>query len=609
VAWAMIERDASSTRVAIGCSQAEYPLCEQIPGCNFGKKDSIWRFPLTWPGYVAFMAVWSQQPIEQHPELLAWREQQWATMQAMWADRLRVDADADFLTAIVELEHGADRQLDPAQRGGAAWLARWGRVGYEDPTGNGKTGAIIRALQLRGEDYLPALIIAPSAALLPWKDKIAAWAPELDVSVIMGPAGARRKALEAEADVYLIAWDNLRLHTRLARYPGQAFTRCTEHGGVDPKITVGRCEVHPKELNEIAFGVVVADEAHRMADARTKWTRAVWQMAHDAQLFWAVTATKIRNSIADPWPVMYAIDPAAWPSRSRFLDLYAVKEYAWGGGTEILGIRPDTEPYLRQALDPYWRLIPKEIARPDRLAPREPEFRYPEMTPAQQRVYKQLKKETEALVYGKTTVPANAAVKFGRMCQVSSAMIELADGEDDQGFTKQMVELVLPSNKITDLIEFLGDNEGQLVVAANSPKIIELAERKLGEHKITSTKIVGGMGPERCYAANQMFLRGDVRVIFINQAGSESIDLQCADTIFWLQPNPSRVQREQIIGRIDRWGQTAAVRQVHCLSHGSAVDLRLYQLGCEREERASAITRDAQLMTWCITASEEERAA
>jgi SNF2 family DNA or RNA helicase len=230
----------------------------------------------------------------------------------------------------------------------------------------------------------------------------------------------------------------------------------------------------------------------------------------------------------------------------------------------------------------------------------EPVFRYPEMTPGQARVYKQLKKELLADIDGYTMVPALSVTKFGRLCQLAASSIELVDGEDRDGFTTQKVELTLPSSKVDDLMEFLSDNPGQLVVAASSPRLIELAERKLAAAKISHCKIVGGMSEGDKYQAARWFQDGQCRVIMITDAGGESITLTAADTIYFLQPEPSFLKRDQKISRVDRIGQPNAVRVVYSITPGT-VEERLFQLGNDKEERAGSVTRDADLLKWIVT--------
>jgi hypothetical protein len=597
--WAGI--DPRGSWLAIGAAKSEHGLCLQIPGCNL-KDDGIWRVPLTWPAYVAFKAVWSSQPITEHPQLLSWAAGKWREVQDRYTSRMAMDAtDPEVLSELISLDGAGGLQLDGIQRGHVNWLVRWRRVILGDPMGNGKTPPLIRALQLLGPEACPALVICPDSAPRSWARKVATWAPQLRVQVVLGTALARRKALETPADIYIIPWPNLRYHTRLAAYPSQRMVTCPEHGGVDPKITPARCEVHAKELNGLGIKTVIADECHRMADPKAKQTRAAQWMAHHAENFWAVTGTLTAADVGDLWAVLHAIDPKAWPARTRYTDLYAEVVHEWHGGSETLGLRPDTEPYFHTAVDPCFRRIPIRTGRPERL---EPEFRYPEMSGAQSRAYTQLTKELLADLTGQQMVPDNDAVRFGRLVQLASSAVELDDGEDGHGFTKQKVRLALPSNKADDLLEFLADNEGQWIVTCFSPDLAELCARKLDAAHIPHTKIIGGMSSDAKDQAAQLFQNNDrIRVIFLTAAGSESIDLQAARGVVFLQPNPSFVAREQIIGRADRRGQTRPVRTVYMISP-VPVDNRLYDLGCEKEERHSQVTRDAALMRWVIEQGE-----
>lgn len=457
----------------------------------------------------------------------------------------------------------------------------------------------------------PALIVCRGSMVYGWQDELRDWAPELVVRTVSGTALKRRRALVGDggellplADVYIISWPNLRMHTRLAPYWGQTMVKCDQHGGTTGK-SVAQCEVHEKELNQIPWAVVVADEAHAMRDAKSKQSRAASYLMQRAPYAWPVTGTPVADHAGDFWPLGHALDPASFPVKSRYLDLYAIKDYAFHGGTEIMGLRPENEHAFHALVQPLIRRIPKQVVRPympDRLPVI---FRYPEMEPKQAAAYREIKKQALAtLTPGVTTVPANAGVLFARLCQLSSSMLESVDGEDRAGFTTQAIELVFPSNKVTDLTEFLDDNPGQLVVAANSPRLIALAEKRLGELKIPCTKIIGGVGDASKHERIRWFQEGQVRVIFLTSgAGGEGVTLTASDTLYFMQPNPSFLATDQMIGRVDRIGQHNPVRVVYSISKGT-VDERLYKLGTDKAERAMQVTQDAGLLRWIIAGDE-----
>lgn len=609
MAWAAIDPDENGRGpwLAVGCERSAYHLCEQIPGMNFRKSDGIWRAPLSWPAWVAFSVMWRGQPIEVHPRLQEWAQiqQDAVNLAYQWRSSVDVPPGNDHIKTVLDTLDITNAVTFPHQRGGAAWLYGMRRAVLGDPQGNGKTPQLIRGIQLVRElddDKGPWLVIAPASALYNWKRELERWAPELAVRVIAGTANRRRKQImdEGEADVYVIGWSNVRLHTRLAAYPGKEFVRCDDHGGSTGK-TVAQCEVHDKELNAVRWAGVIADEAHRMKDAGSKQTRAVWHLAHTARCFWPATGTPVGDNISDLWPVMHGIDHYGFPSKSRYLDLYAVKQLAWSRGTEYLGIRPETEAAYHASVQPLIRRIPKEIARPGMPQRLPVTFRNPEMTPAQKKVYEQFRKQALAELESTTVGTDNTAVAFGRMCQVASAMIETQDGEDADGFTRQLVRMVAPSNKVDDLADFLGDNPGQLVVCMNSPQLLALCESRLAAEKITHCAVKAAMSPAERDRNVQWFQSGECRVILMTgRTGGEAITLTASDTVLFLQPDPSFFVNEQVIGRVDRIGQVNPVRVVYSITPGT-VETRLFQLSTDKTVRAEQVTRDADLLRWIIT--------
>jgi SNF2-related domain/Helicase conserved C-terminal domain len=599
--------------LSIKCSKSEYGLCEQIPGCNFDKNLQCWQAPLTWPAYVAFREIWRHQPFIQTPGLIDWAASGWHDVQIAYGLRTAMDTqDGQLAHVLNELDEGSlpaqledgteiPRRLFGYQRAAVAWLIRQQKAILGDPQGNGKTPVVIRAIQyLKGSGQAPgpALVICRGAMLYDWADEIARWAPDLSVQVVTGTALKRKKALEAKADVYLIAWPVLRYHTRLAMFPGKAFVKCNQHGGHTDK-TTAQCEVHDKELNAIGFSIVTADEGHAMKDAKAKQSRAAWYLMHRAEYAWPVTGTPVADNISDIWSIGHAIDPRGFPAKSRFIDLYAMISLDWNQGKEILDLKPETAPSFHATVQPLIRRIPRELARPHQPPRLPPVFRHPEMEPAQARAYKSVQKMAMADLESTLMVTGNDLVKFSRLCQLSSAMIDTADGEDPYGFTRQLITLCAPSNKVSDLLGFLEDNPGPLVVTANSALLIGLASARLTAEKIPWCQVTGAENAEAKHQATRLFQEGQARVIFITKAGSESITLTRADTIFFMQPDPSFLSRDQKIGRIDRVTQHNPVRVVYSITKGT-VDERLFELGKQKEERAASVTRDPDLLRWIV---------
>ena len=628
MAWCDIEPGTSPPVLAVSCDPSENELAKKIPGCRYSKEDRLWRAPLSWPALGCLGTIWSQQPFTWYPPLLEWQAAKLEEVGARVADRYAADAPLDLIMRLPETDEPGTARLTAPQRGTVHWLTRWRRVGLLDVPGTGKTPPLIRTLQVlaAGGEAFPALVICPDSAPRAWARKIARWAPEIRVSIASGTKARREKAIglarSGDADVLIMTWGNLRLHTRLGLYPGQAYVRCNDCGGVQGK-SAALCEVHAKELNETRadgevstwLRTVIADEAHRAADPASKQTRAMWFLAHHCENFYPATGTPVVNNIGDLWSILHAIDPLAWPVRSKFLDLFAVQGFAWmNKGREVLDIRADTADALHWLIDPLFRQVPEVVARAGQPLISEPEFRYPELTAGQHRAYAAFRKqglaEVEDAGSGATAdvVPDNTAVRYVRMHQVSSAMIETYDGEDAAGFSDGKVRLCMPSNKVADLTDFLSDEAGPWVVASSSLQLIALARDALSDPKagVSWTQIIGGMTSEAKDTAALAFNNGEYRVIFLTPgAGGEAIDLDRADGVLWLDPPSSWVERTQVNGRADRFGRPSSARQVYMISPGT-VEARLYGLSLDRQAGNVKLTLTPAMAAWLMSAAEDE---
>ena len=246
-----VELDESGKLVIINTEWRLKELCKSIPGAKWDAKTQVWNVPTSWATCLALRSTFKTD-LNIGPRLTAWATNEVTT---------RI-TPANELRDLETLEEG-NEDLFPHQRAGVKFLSVARRALLADEPGLGKTAQAIRALkklQDDGEDVFPALIVCPNTLKKNWKREFDMWWPGVDVEVIKGSATQRRKIFENEADVYVINWESLRSHSRLASYGSIALARCQECGGHDEKVTINRCEVHKRELNAIDFKAVVADE-------------------------------------------------------------------------------------------------------------------------------------------------------------------------------------------------------------------------------------------------------------------------------------------------------------------------------------------------------------
>src|SRR5262245_13854764 len=161
-------------------------------------------------------------------------------------------------------------------------LAVWAGMGM------GKTVATLTAISyLQLADPSPALILAPKRpAQSTWPDEVSKWdhLRHLRVSLVLGSAEQRRKALNARADVYTMNYDNL---------PWLIETlQATKRGW--------------------PFRIVVADESTRLKSFRLKGggkrAYALAQAVNHIHRFVELTGTPSPNGVIDLWGQLWFLD-------------------------------------------------------------------------------------------------------------------------------------------------------------------------------------------------------------------------------------------------------------------------------------------------------------
>ncbi len=533
--------------IILTCSYAERDLVMQIPGSRWDKNLQLWRMPLTWAAALQLRSLFGSA-LDLTPELQEWAWQVKNTRidPAMALRELLElpDSSTDEVAFHVKqwldkIEAGGELQLKPFQQADVAFLVTCGQAILGNQPGSGKSPVTIRTLQVlqrMGLDPYPALIICPNSLKnTVWAKELAAWAPELSVTVVGGTAPARRKQIESATDVTVINYESLRLHTREAGYG---------------TIRLSDKQKARKELNEAGYRTVVCDEAHRLRHADTALTRSSWAVLHDAEFRFLLTGTPVNNHVGDLWGLLHGIQPDWHPRYTRYLTRYGLIGYNWFGGTEILGLKPETASEFRAITEPAFRRMLKSAVLPQLPPKLPPSVRETPMSPKQAKAYQQMEKNLlTVLDDGEILSAPSALAQATRLLQFasSSAMIDEA-GE---------VQLKNPSSKVDDLLDLLGemDEDEPLVVAAVSRKLIELAAARLTEKKIRHGLVTGAQSTVERAKAVQDFQDGRIRVILMTLgAGAEGLTLTRANVICFMQKAWSPQVNEQAVDRIHRIG-------------------------------------------------------
>lgn len=538
--------------LVLGDYRDEY-LMQQLPGIRHDRSRSqpgtvAHTVPRTWATWMAIQGIFQDQLPDIGPEYQAWLQNDWQTrVQPCLQLRGQTDVLQDPRTPW-------DERLYPFQRAGVAFLALAGQALLADEMGTGKTVQSICALRRLhdyGAEVFPTLCVVPNSTKGQWKRHWEEWFPGTRVSVVGGSATERAQALAEDADVYVIHWEGVVLHSRVSGFGSIRLLRCGDHKNGDPKLKVSRCEIHEKELNKIPFKSVIVDEAHFMKNPESKRTRAVWSVLRGEKIryCYALTGTPIGDTPDQLWPIMHGLHPLEYPTSSSYVERYCLQSWMYTGELTIVGINPNTRAEFFGFFDPRFRRMPQALVLPF-LPSVVYESRDAVMTPKQATAYKQMKTKSMAELNDGTKLLTadHGFARYTRLGQFASAMCEI----DDKG----QVRLTKPSPKVNVMMEVFEEAVGrQIAVAAESKQLIQLASDRLTEEKVPHHCLVGGLSDHVRDLILEDFEAGRVRaILFTMQAGGTGLNLTAASVMVRLQRSWSMFTNLQTQYRFRRIG-------------------------------------------------------
>lgn len=562
---------------------------KEVPGASWNIKKSIWTAPLSWGSCVILRGIFREN-LEIGDDLAAWATDELAVRVGP-ANALREAIDAP-----------GSPKLFGYQRAGVEFLKIARRALLCDGLGAGKTRqALMTAMAhyQNGENPFPILAVVPNSTKTGWKREAAQVWPGLEVQIIKGGAAERRKQLETPAHLYVINWEGVRGHSRLAPYGSIALKRCKECGGEDERISFKACEVHKRELNQIDFGMVIADEAHRMKDPSAKQTRALWAATGDAEFRYALTGTPIADAPDDLWAILHWLDPNEWPSRVRYIDRYAQLQYNAFGAPIVTGLRYDTKDEFFRIVNPRMRRMPKELVL-SHLPPVIRERRDVEMTPKQKKSYEQMRDKLVTELDDGVLTASSPLTKMTRLIQFSSSYAELEETVNPvNGKLDTKVRLVEPSCKIDAFMADRPDfGDDSVVVFAASRQLIYLLHDRLTKDDIPHGLITGMQNQDERQKSIDDFQEGKTKYLLATLgAGGTGLTLTAARIAVYLQRSWSMIENEQSEGRVHRIGSEIhdSILYIDYVTTESVEEVQ-HMAVAAKGERLEEILRDKDLL-------------
>ncbi|PSK96679.1 helicase-like protein [Haloactinopolyspora alba] len=470
----------------------------------------------------------------------------------------------------------------PWQLEGAQMIASVGKVLLTDEPGTGKTiTAILGIVERGGQDdpVWPVVCVVPASVVDPWVEAWRTWAPARRTVAWRGTPAQRRK-LAGTADVYVASYDTARIDA-----PPEAHSR----GG--------------RPLLDLEPGAVVVDECHLIKNQRSLRSLAVRRLTRHADTVVALSGTPITHHPGDLWPTLVALEPAAWPSRERWVDRYC-QSVSGDYDEEIIGLHPHREPEFRTTLLGATRRVAKADVL-SQLPPKVYSVRTVELPQAWRKIYDDVESKMLAeLPDGEELSVMSVLAQLTRLSQLASAAADIAVSTevDEDGVEHEHVTVTLkrPSWKVDALLEVLAERPGQAVgVFAPSRQLITLAGEAAAKAGYRVGYVVGGQCmTERTETVNA-FQSGELDVICCTTgAGGVGLTLTAARTAVFLQRPWSIVEAMQAEDRFHRIGseQHDSIEIVDVVA-ARTIDTRVRAVLREKAGQLGDLVQDPRIVT------------
>lgn len=395
--------------------------------------------------------------------------------------------------------------------------------------GMGKTGATLLALlDLPG----PVLLVGPIRVIENvWQKEAKKWEETKDVtfSLIRGSKTARKRAVEREADIYL----------------------------VNP-------ELLEEALLARSYGTLVVDESSMFKNSSTKRFKKLRKHLKKFERRIILTGTPMPNGLADLWSQIFILDlgerldTSFYRFRNRF---FRQADYM---GYKFEPVEGAVEKVTELISDLIYRVERTEAPCEVRHNPVELE-----LPPAARKVYDEMAKEAFVTLADEDCTAATAAAVLMKLRQVASGFLY-----DDSHGSHQV-----HSEKIEATKEIVAETGGPVIVVYNF------------QHELAALKKAFPQGVDMNDFNQDAWDRREAPILFLHpQSGGHGLNLQeGSSTMVIFSASFSYEQMSQTMARIDRTGQTELVIFHHLIAKGTVDELLMEVLEAKETRQSNVL--------------------
>ena len=481
------------------------------------------------------------------------------------------DADGSLAAMLARLRTAEERApfTDPVglratlrdyQRRGVAWMAQLANLGLggclADDMGLGKTIQVI-ALHLQLERRGPTLVVCPSTLLGTWEREFERFAPDVPTRRYHG--AGRTLSDIAPDEVVLTTYGVVRQDHRV--------------------------------LGEVAWGLVVADEAQHAKNPLSRTARALRTLPSATRI--ALTGTPVENRLSELWSILDWSAPGLLGTLDRFRHDVAVPVERFHDEEATARLARVTRPFLlrRRKSDPgIAPELPQKSER-DVVVP---------LTVEQATLYQAVAKETLAKIEEAEGI-ARRGLVLSLLTQLKQVCNHPAQFLHEPGPLERRSGKLAALDELLDVI--LAEGESVLIFS-QYVEMCRLIEAHLAARQIKSLFLHGGIGVRKREQLVSEFQAGEAQVFLLSlKAGGVGLTLTQATHVVhydrWWNP----AVEDQATDRAYRIGQDRPV-QVHRLVTENTLEDRISTVINAKRDLADAVVGSGE--AWLSELSDKE---
>lgn len=469
-----------------------------------------------------------------------------------------------------------DFQLRYYQVQGVFHMVALKRMVLGDDTGLGKTIESIAALCALWEKETDnkVIVISPKSAIQQWASEIRRFTNGVTPIVAGEDKMSGESPVEARTRSYA-RWLKTDRSVLIINYA--LLVRDWNHGGFQPPKKSGKLSkqpVKPGLLDEVTKRagdlVVIFDEAHAFKSRRTKTWEISRFLSDRAHRVYGLTATLLKNRLEEGYCIYKVIKPDMFSTVTDFHDRYCYVQMQPVGRRKIpIVVGYKNLDKFRERIDPFFlgrkkhmvatelpSLTTKEIAfelnRAEDVKYGEALTGVLELGDGEIRDFEE-NKALVSLIYCQQVVNSLAMLKFNEGQEIGSSQFDFDIGDWD---VHKVGTLSSKEDTLVDLLTGELD-EQKVIVYTRFASLVPRLQAIFDKHKIKNTAITGRItSDKKRREAQELFQnpKGDTRVIFITEAGAQSINLQMAVATVFFDAPWSWGDYLQALGRMIRIG-------------------------------------------------------